>query len=236
MKATATEVKNNLGRYLRFIEYEDVIISSHGKDIAVLSKVVDDTMRLEEQETIYKTGKWVSYEEFVIMTQNSDERYELIDGQIYVMDSPLFPHQNALLKIVTKMSNWFEGKKCFPAVAPFDVTLIKNTNNICVVQPDILVICDKDKINDKGKYNGIPSLVVEVLSKSSQSKDMLKKLNLYIETGVKEYWIVNTDSKEIIVYNFKNNEIDRFVTYKGNMEVESIIFEGLSLQLSDIFI
>ena len=128
MKATATEVKNNLGRYLRFIEYEDVIITSHGKNIAVLSKVEDDTMRIEEETAIYKTGKWVSYEEFLILTLNSDERYELIDGQVYTMDSPLFPHQNALLNIVGEMKNWFKGRKCLPAVAPFDVTLIKNKN------------------------------------------------------------------------------------------------------------
>ena len=189
MRATATEIKNNLGRYLRFIEYEDVIISSHGKDIAVLSKYVDDTMRIEEQDAVYRTGKWVSYEEFLILQQNSDERYELIDGQLFVMDSPLFPHQNALLRIVTSFSNWFEGKKCFPAVAPFDVTLIKNTNNICVVQPDILVICNKEKINEKGKYKGVPTLVVEILSKSSKSKDRVLKLNLYMQTGVKEFWI-----------------------------------------------
>ena len=235
MRATATEVKNNLGRYLRFIEYEDVIITSHGKEIAVLSRYVDDTMRLEEESAIYRTGKWVSYEEFLILTKESDERYELIDGQIYVMDSPLFPHQNALLKIVTSFSNWFENKKCFPAVAPFDVTLVKNTNNICVVQPDILVICDKEKINNKGKYKGVPTLVVEILSKSSRGKDMVTKLNLYAETGVKEYWIVDTDKKQIMLYSFNDCEMDRLITVEKG-EIESVFFKGLSLKLSDIFI
>ena len=235
MKATATEVKNNLGRYLRFIEYEDVIITSHGKDIAVLSKYVDDTIRVEEETAIYKTGKWVSYEEFLILTRESDERYELIDGQLYVMDSPLFPHQNALLNIVGEMRNWFKGKKCFPVVAPFDVTLIKNKNNICVIQPDILVICDKETINEKGKYKGTPTLVVEILSKSSKGKDMVTKLNLYAETGVKEYWIVDTDLKQITLYSFENCLLDKHTIYTEG-EIKSEFFDTLSLNLSDIFV
>ncbi|MCK5758172.1 MAG: type II toxin-antitoxin system prevent-host-death family antitoxin [Clostridiales bacterium] len=235
MKATATEVKNNLGRYLRFIEYEDVVISSHGKNIAVLSKYVDETIHVEEETAIYKTGKWVSYEEFLILTRESDERYELIDGQIYVMDSPLFPHQKALMNIVASFSKWFEGKKCFPIVAPFDVTLIKNKNNICIVQPDILVICDKETINEKGKYKGTPTLVVEILSKSSRGKDMVTKLNLYAETGVKEFWIVDTDKKQIMMYSFKNCQLDKHKTYEDG-EIDSQFFEGLTLNLSDIFI
>ncbi len=235
MKATATEVKNNLGRYLRFIEYEDVIITSHGKNIAVLSKFEDDTMRTEEETAIYKTGKWVSYEEFLIMTQNSDERYELIDGRVYTMDSPLFPHQNALLNIATSFSNWFDGRKCFPAVAPFDVTLIKNKNNICVVQPDILVICDKENINEKGKYKGTPTVVVEILSKSSRGKDMITKLNLYMETGVKEFWLVDTEKKQIMLYSFENCQLEQLTTFDEGF-IKSAFFEGLSLNLSDIFV
>jgi len=235
MKATATEVKNNLGRYLRFIEYEDVIITSHGKNIAVLSKFEDDTIRIEEETAIYKTGKWVSYEEFLILTLNSDERYELIDGQVYTMDSPLFPHQNALLNIVGEMKNWFKGRKCLPVVAPFDVTLIKNKNNICVVQPDILVICDKENINEKGKYKGTPTLVVEILSKSSRGKDMITKLNLYMKTGVKEFWLVDTDKKQITLYSFKNCQLEQLTTYDEGF-IKSVFFEGLSLNLSDIFV
>ncbi len=235
MKATATEVKNNLGRYLRFIEYEDVIITSHGKDIAVLSKFVDDTMHIEEETAIYKTGKWVSYEEFLILSRESDERYELIDGQIYVMDSPLFLHQKALMNIVASFSKWFEGKKCFPIVAPFDVTLVKNKNNINVVQPDILVICDKETINEKGKYKGTPTLVVEILSKSTKGKDIINKLNLYLKTGVKEYWIVDTDLKQITLYAFKDCQLDEQVIITEG-DIKSVFFKGLNLKLSDIFI
>jgi len=235
MRATATEVKNNLGRYLRFIEYEDVIISSHGKEVAVLSKFVDDTMRVEEETAIYKTGKWVSYEEFLILSKESEERYELIDGQIYVMDSPLFPHQKALMNIAASFSKWFEGKKCFPIVAPFDVTLIKNKNNINVVQPDILVICDKETINEKGKYKGTPTLVVEILSKSTKGKDIIAKLNLYLKTGVKEYWIVDTDLKQTTLYAFKDCQLDEQVIITEG-DIESVFFKGLNLKLSDIFI
>ena len=89
MRATATEVKNNLGRYLRFIEYEDVIITSHGKDVAVLSKFVDDSTNLKEEAAREDMADYLmSYEEFKLLTKDSEKRYELIDGRVYIMDSP----------------------------------------------------------------------------------------------------------------------------------------------------
>jgi prevent-host-death family protein len=237
MRATATEVKNNLGRYLRFIEYEDVIVTSHGKDVAVLSKFVDEPMNLKEEAAReYMADYRMSYEEFKLLTKDSEKRYELIDGRVYIMDSPLFPHQNAVLEIVTILKNWFEGKKCFPAVAPFDVTLVKSKDNTCVVQPDVIVICDKETITKEGRYKGIPALAVEILSKSTREKDLVTKLNLYARTGIGEYWVVDTDKKTVKMWSFKDNQMDFLITYHNGEILESYTFKGLSLKLSDIFI
>jgi Uma2 family endonuclease len=131
--------------------------------------------------------------------------------------------------------NWFKGKKCRPLTSPFDVTLIKAKDNINVVQPDIIVICDTDKIDASGKYKGIPTLVVEVLSRSTRKKDMLKKLDLFMHTDVKEYWLVDPDQREVSIYNFKKNDITDHETYIGDMIATSKVFKGLEVRLADVF-
>ncbi|NSW92116.1 MAG: Uma2 family endonuclease, partial [Firmicutes bacterium] len=148
---------------------------------------------------------------------------------------PFYAHQKAVKEILTAFANWFRGKECEPLSAPFDVTLYKSKDNINVVQPDILVICDKENIDEKGRYKGIPTLVVEVLSESTKVKDLIKKLNLYMLTGVKEYWIVNTDSKEAYVYGFNDGDIETMRGYKGSDRVESAVFKGLGIELEEIF-
>jgi len=132
------------------------------------------------------------------------------------------------MEISNIMYNWFKGKKCEPLTAPFDVTLLKD-NNKNVVQPDILVICDTENIDEKGRYWGIPSLILEVLSETTRHKDMLKKLDLYINSGVSEYWIVNPFSKEIYVYYIKNKTIEDYKVYKSNERAKSIMFEGFEI-------
>jgi Uma2 family endonuclease len=121
-------------------------------------------------------------------------------------------------------------------VAPFDVTLfrLENEAKVNVIQPDILVICDQDKIDEKGRYKGTPALVVEVLSGSSKSKDMVTKLSLYQESGVKEYWVVNTANKEIYIYTFVNNNIEDFRTFRKEDQAQSLVFPGLAVECSKI--
>ncbi len=121
-------------------------------------------------------------------------------------------------------------------LSPFDVTLFKGEkkDNICVVQPDIFVICDREKIDAKGNYQGTPTLVVEVLSDSTRNKDLTKKLSLYMESGVKEYWIVNMTSEEIYIYAFSNHTIENIRTFKGDETAESVFFKGLAVKKAAI--
>lgn len=91
-----------------------------------------------------------------------------------------------------------------PLTSPFDVTFTKEADNIAVVQPDIIIICDKDNLDDKGRYKGTPTLVVEVLSPSTRSKDMLTKLALYKQCGVSEYppgAVINGANTLILCFN-----------------------------------
>ena len=105
-----------------------------------------------------------------------------------------------------------------------------------IVQPDIVVICDVDKVNEKNKYEGIPTLIVEVLSPSTQRKDLVAKLNLYMKSGVSEYWVVNLESKSIMQYSFTQ---DRDINYPQNHRqedaIQSTVFPGLKILLQDIF-
>jgi prevent-host-death family protein len=245
MIVTTTELQNSFGKYLKLSETEDIIITKNGKRVAVLVPYIEENYhRFEERanfvmcestaECMYK-GTKVSYDEFLKISEASEKRYEYIDGEIFLLASPLYPHQKAVREIFVKFALWFEGKKCEPLDAPFDVTLYKSLDNINVVQPDILVICDKENIDEKGKYNGIPTLVVEVLSESTKRKDLIRKLNLYMATGIKEYWIVNTDSKEVYVYTFNDGDIESMHAYKGNDKLESPTFNGLGIALEQIF-
>lgn len=241
MKVPSTEVQNNFGKYMKIAaELEDVVITRKGREIAKL-------VPCEERNTIGETAvnyivgdsRGMSYPEFIEMTEKSDLRYELIDGEAFLLTSPSFSHQAAVAELLAGMAVWFRGKKCRPLTSPFDVTLKKSEDNICVVQPDILVVCDMENIDEKGRYSGIPALAAEVLSSSSKSRDMIKKLDLYMQAGVGEYWLVDTDKKEVLVYSFEKQGgvkgIGDFTVFRGDEAVRSKVFEGLEIKLRDIF-
>jgi len=132
--------------------------------------------------------------------------------------------------------NWFKSKECRPILSPFDITLKRSPDNINVVEPDIVVICDlEENINEKDYYVGTPVLVVEIISESTRRKDTIKKLDLYMSAGVNEYWIVNPLNKEITIYLFEQNDISKNETYKKNEIAASYVFPGLRVNLKDIF-
>lgn len=236
MKVPSTQVQNNFGKYLKYVEAnEEVVVTKNGKDIA---KIVPCYEGVKEGAPEYRTSSWVSYEEFLELTEASEQRFELIDGVVYNLASPSYKHQHAVHELHGAFYIWFKGKSCTPLTSPYDVTFMKEVDNICVVQPDILVICDKDKIDEKGKYKGIPTLVVEVLSPSTRSKDLIKKLDLYKRCGVQEYWVVDPMQDLITVYALSEEDITDHRVYqkKTSDSVSSIFFEGLEIPLEEIFV
>ena len=239
MKVSSTEMQNNFGKYLNIVkEIREIIITKNGKSIAKLTphEELDDIIKEQRAEYL---SRMTIYENYLNLVENSDERYEFIDGEIYFLASPLFKHQVAVNEIFGNFYNWFKGEKCRPLTSPFDVKLFNRTKRFeddpNVVQPDILVMCDEEKVTNEGKYEGIPTLVVEVLSKSTKSKDMLKKLNLYMNSGIKEYWMVDTNKKEVYLHSFKERDMDNYKVYVNDMTVESDVFEELKIDLDDIF-
>lgn len=243
MIVNATDLKNNLGKYLRLAAREDILITSNGRKVAKLSSCDDpddvspEIGLLKEQAEHYDIWpRKASYEEFLKLTENSDERYEYMDGEIYLLASPKTVHQRILGDLYYIFYTWFQGKKCRPILAPFDITLRRNQENINVVQPDLMVICDlKEKLDARDYYMGVPALVVEIISESTRSKDLIKKLDLYLATGIREYWIINPLNKEVTVYLFEENNISDSTTYKNHETALSYHFAGLAVSLNIIY-
>ena len=133
-------------------------------------------------------------------------RYELIDGVAYAMGpAPVRRHQGILLELARQVANILEGSPCRPYIAPFDVRLPKkdeiDDDVDTVVQPDLVVICDRAKLDEKG-CRGAPDWVVEVLSPSTAGHDQILKRALYQRVGVREYWLVHPVDRIVIIYAF----------------------------------
>ncbi|PKM86222.1 MAG: type II toxin-antitoxin system Phd/YefM family antitoxin [Firmicutes bacterium HGW-Firmicutes-12] len=239
MEVTSTEAQNNFGQYLKLAQFEDIIVTKNGKRAVVIKPYQEEpdkcpTVAEKAQNYDWKNKK-ISYQDFLILSEESENRYEYIDGEVYLLSSPSYDHQNIIMEISNAFYNWFKGKKCRPLTAPFDVTLTRD-NDRNVVQPDIIIICDTENIDERRRYTGIPTLVVEVLSESTRKKDMLKKLNLYLYSGIKEYWIVNPLRKEVYTYLFADQDILEYRVHKESETVQSLTFEGLEVLLEHIFL
>ncbi|ABI68925.1 Uma2 family endonuclease [Syntrophomonas wolfei] len=241
MRVNSTDLQNAFGKYLSLLEKEDIIITKNGRSVAKLLRYNEpDYFLVHEESKNYKTTKRISYEEYMDLVDSSDQRYELIDGENYLLATPSFKHQVVVNEISGHFYNYFRGKSCRSLTSPFDVRLFgfatKFEEDPNVVQPDVVVICDLDKINEANKYEGIPSLIVEVLSPSTKGKDMVMKLNLYMKSGVLEYWVVDMESKSILQYSFSpERDIDSLKSLGEEDTIESSAFAGLKILLGEIF-
>lgn len=239
---TATEFKKNFGKYLDYTEQlNDVVITKNGAKTARLTPYVTDIEQyftVRERALDYQYGgKKVSYEEFMEIYEKSTLRMELINGEIYLLGSPSMGHQEILGRLYLKFNDYFKGKKCRVFLAPFDVHFKKkDIKEPDVMQPDVLVACDvKGNVTEKGRYMGTPTLVIEILSDSTRSKDMIDKLNTYMLSGVKEYWIMDTRQESIMIYSFDDYNIDVFKVYEKGSIAKSVIFSGLSADVESLF-
>ena len=239
---TATELKQSLGKYLDYVEQQnDVVITKNGKKIARLTPYVTDIEEyfiIREKALDYQYGgKKVSYEEFMEIYEKSTLRMEFINGEIYILASPTIGHQEILGRMHITFDEYFKGNKCRVFLAPFDVHFKKKDfKEPDVMQPDILVACDlEDNVTEKGRYMGTPTLVVEILSDSTRNKDMIDKLNTYRLSGVKEYWIIDEKQENIMIYSFNDFEIDKYKTFEKGDVAQSLVFNGLSADIENLF-
>lgn len=171
---------------------------------------------------------------------DDNERWELIDGVAYNMSpAPSRKHQEISQNLSRDIGTYLKGKSCKVYAAPFDVRLPlkgeedKRTGN--VVQPDIVVVCDSSKLDDRG-CTGAPDLIIEILSPSTAKKDMVAKFNLYEQAGVKEYWLVHPTDHTVMVFKLgADGKYGRYEMYDQSEQLAVGIFSDLVLDLNEIF-
>lgn len=183
--------------------------------------------------------KKYNYEELEKLRSKTDERYEIINGELYLMSSPRGIHQMLILEIAGQLREFFENKKCKPFIAPFDVILSESDERKkwdTVVQPDIFVLCDFDKY-ERNYIKGAPDFIIEVASPTNLMHDRFRKYTTYQRNGVKEYWIIEPNDRKIytFLYNEKKKMYDTFTEYDITSDVPIASFKGLKISLSDFY-
>lgn len=179
------------------------------------------------------------YHNYADYLQWSDNNYELIDGEAYFMvPAPNLEHQEVAGEIFRQIANALAGKKCRVFIAPIDVRLAQQQDETdeqvdTVVQPDVLVVCDSNKLDRRG-VRGAPDWVLEVLSPSTAGHDQIKKRDLYERHGVREYWLVHPIDRVLTIYLLQDKEFARPSIIELSGETAISILEGVVIQWDDL--
>jgi Uma2 family endonuclease len=196
-------------------------------------------MKTNEPITDYaKLDPNASYSFLDYMRWQFKERVELIKGKLYKMSPAAnINHQTVSANISWLLFNYFLNKPCRVFTAPFDVRLFPKHDgkDQTVVQPDLCVVCDENKLDKQGCV-GPPDLIVEILSPSNSQHDLNTKFNLYQEAIVQEYWIVDTQNKTLIVYTLNNGKYQGSKIYTEEETFNSILFPELNITMKEVFL
>lgn len=170
-----------------------------------------------------------SLEQYEALPENV--RAEVFDGQIYYMASPSQIHQSILLELSTLLNSYVKSRKgdCKVFPAPFDVKL--SDSPLTIVQPDIMIVCDKDKL-DENRCNGAPDFIIEIVSPGNPSDDYIRKAYHYKNYGVREYWIVDPKRRMVTVNYFEGDLIN--VAYSFDATIKVNIYNDLYINFTDI--
>ena len=160
-----------------------------------------------------------------------DLRVEVFDGVVYDMASPSQEHQTISMELSTVLNTYIRGKKgaCRVFHAPFDVKLSEQP--LTIVQPDLMIVCDKDKLDGK-RCNGAPDFIIEIVSPGNPADDYIRKLYYYKNAGVREYWIVDPRRKNVTINFFEGNMLN--VQYSFDSVIKVNIYDDLYINFSDI--
>jgi Uma2 family endonuclease len=163
------------------------------------------------------------------------ERYEIVNGEAFMMASPTVEHQAIITELLVQLANFLHDKPCKVFAAPLDVRLFpeEDRSDDTVVQPDILVVCDASKLS-KGSVDGPPDLVIEILSPSNTQKLMFLKFENYLNAGVREYWVLDPEEKKAQVHVLQQG---RYISsaYKKDAVIPVSVLPPLSLDLATLW-
>jgi Uma2 family endonuclease len=170
-----------------------------------------------------------------------DERVELLLGKLFPMAGPNTRHQRYSQRVSLQIGNYLTGKPCELFVAPFDVRLPDRLKKpkfdgdiYTVVQPDLCVVCDPAKLDDRGCL-GAPDLMIEILSPGNTKKEMDSKFRLYEAAGVREYWIIEPEDKFVLVYVLRDSEFIGLRPATEETPLTSAVLPGLRIDLAAVF-
>jgi len=165
-----------------------------------------------------------------------EERVELLKGKLFKISAPSINHQRISGRLFVKMYSYLEGKRCEAFSAPFDVVL-KNPNgeDNTVLQPDLCVVCDPEKLADGKRCYGAPDWVLEIVSPSNVEKELSKKMHIYEEAGVAEYWVLRPEEKELDIFVLQDNGYIGLKPRFAGEVVSPQKFPDLQINLSEIF-
>ena len=183
--------------------------------------------------------KTYSYADYV--TWKLNERVELLKGLIIKLSpAPSSQHQSISMNLAGIIFQHLKGKKCKVFSAPFDVRLInkrKSTTDkeiTTVVQPDLCIICDLKKVDERGCL-GSPDLIIEIVSKGNTKKELENKFDLYQENGVKEYWVVQPGDETVVVFDLIRGKYQYRKIYSNDGVVPVKVIKGLEIDLKEVF-
>lgn len=199
-----------------------------------MGKVIDSIEQLDLNNGLY------SYADY--LTWKFEQTVELIKGKISLMSAPGRKHQEISWQLTLKIGNHFTNHTCRAYAAPFDVRLLDkgksakaNKDVHTVVQPDICIICDKEKLDDKGCI-GAPDLIIEILSPGNSAKEMRTKKQLYEENQIREYWIFDPEHETVFQFHLTDTGFYSPATIYVNQEVLAcVIFPDLKINLQGVF-
>ena len=198
--------------------YHDLFSAPQG--VAAVREPGSNYGAKDTSETEGKSGPY-TLEDYLALPD--DQRVELIDGVFYDMAAPNYLHQSIAGYIHKVFLDYvFEHRgPCYPFISPVDVQL--NSDDQTVVQPDVMIVCDRDKYKN-GRIFGAPDMVVEVLSPSTRRKDMQLKMYKYADAGVREYWMVDPQKKLVIQYDLENLDFPSIFGFEDQVPV--LVWEG----------
>ncbi|MEW6681021.1 MAG: Uma2 family endonuclease [bacterium] len=184
-----------------------------------------------------KTKERFTYGDY--LKWSDEERWELIDGVAYDMSpSPSRRHQEVVGELYRQISTYLLDKPCQVYLAPFDVRLPEadeaEEEIETVVQPDIVVVCERNKLDDRGCI-GAPDIIIEILSPYTAKKDLITKYHLYERHKVKQYWIFDPATEEVVIFKLKQDKYGEPEEYKKQERIKVDIFEDLEIDLNTIF-
>ena len=199
--------------------------------LQALERVFSDASMVQHEVSAYHVNTGHIQGSYTIEDYRAlpdEQRVELIDGYFYDMAAPTFLHQMIGGEIHRQIANYImdRGGDCKPLISPVDIQL--DCDDKTMVQPDVAILCGNDKVRKWGVY-GAPDFILEVISPSTKRKDYTKKLVKYMETGVREYWILDPYQQKLIVYFFESETcpviygLDNPVPvgiYNGELEIE----------------